>query len=296
LSQTLGLVGLGLMGNAIARRLIQAGNKVVGYDISDARRQEFRELGGVAVLSLQEIARECNIILLSVLTISQVEDVLEGKGGLAQNLSPSKGPYIVLCTITAEPEALIRLAQRVKGQEIEFLDTPVSGTSQQLLDGDGLGLVAGDLEAIKKVQRILDIIYPRQCYTGAAGTATKTKLAINHILGLNRAALAEGLVFADRLGLDLEKFLEIARQSAAYSQIMDVKGRKMIERDFTPSGKISQHLKDFRIIRNQAEKLGQQLPFAQKLIEILEACERHGDGDLDNAISIEEIRRRRIQA
>ena len=295
MTQTLGLLGLGLMGTAIARRLIDAGHKVVGYDIADVRRHEFTKLGGVAVQSVQEVARASNITLLSVMNINQVEEVVEGKGGLVENRSPPNDKKIVLCTITAEPEALIRLSERVISKGIEFLDTPVSGTSQQLLRGDGLGLIAGNEKAIKEVQKILDVIYPRQFFTGSAGTGTKTKLAINHILGLNRVALAEGLVFADRLGLDLETFLEIARQSAAYSQIMDVKGPKMIDREFSPASKISQHLKDFRIIRQLAENLGQQLPMAQKLIEILEACERHGDGELDNAISIEEIRRRRIQ-
>lgn len=295
MNQTLGLVGLGLMGSAFTRRLISAGYKVVGYDISEDRRREFATLGGTVVQSLDEVAQAGDVILLSVMTIQQVGDVVEGNGGLVKNLTSPEDKKIVLCTITAEPEALIALAERVKIKGIELLDTPVSGTSQQLLQGDGLGLIAGNKEAIKEVQPVLDVIYPRQCYTGPVGTGTKTKLAINHILGLNRVALAEGLVFAERMDLDLSNFLDTARQSAAYSQIMDVKGNKMIDREFTPAGKISQHLKDFRIIRQLAENLSQQLPFAQKLIEILEACERRGDGDQDNAISIEEIRRRRIQ-
>jgi 3-hydroxyisobutyrate dehydrogenase len=146
---------------------------------------------------------------------------------------------------------------------------------------------------VQEVDAILAAIYPRRRYTGPAGSATKTKLAINHILGLNRAALAEGLVFAERLGLDLGDFLETARQSAAYSQIMDVKGDKMVAGDFAPAGKVSQHLKDMKIVLAEAEKRGQQLPFVSVLAEVLEACMRHGDGDADNTITIEEIRRRK---
>ncbi|HZD90546.1 MAG TPA: NAD-binding protein, partial [Pseudolabrys sp.] len=119
------------------------------------------------------------------------------------------------------------------------------------------------------------------------------KLAINHILGLNRVALAEGLVFAEILGLDLPSFLAAARQSAAYSQIMDVKGDRMIAGDFAPVGKLSQHFKDVRTMLTEAERRGQQLPFLSLLAEVLESCERHGEGERDNAVSINEIRRRK---
>jgi len=99
-------------------------------------------------------------------------------------------------------------------------------------------------------------------------------------------------VFAERLGLDLGAFLDVARKSAAYSQIMDVKGDKMVTGDFSPVSKVNQHHKDFNVILGEARKRGQQLPFAALLVEVLEACERHGDAERDNAITIEEIRRR----
>ena len=110
------------------------------------------------------------------------------------------------------------------------------------------------------------MIYPRSQYLGPAGNATKTKLAINHILGLNRVALAEGLVFAETMGLDLPSFLAAARQSAAYSQIMDVKGDKMIAGDFEPVGKLSQHLKDIRTMlrRGRAARAGTAVPLAAR--------------------------------
>ena len=106
-------------------------------------------------------------------------------------------------------------------------------------------------------------------------------------------ALAEGLVFAETLGLDLESFLMAARQSAAYSQIMDIKGGKMITGDFAPVSKVSQHLKDVRTMLGEAKKRGQTLPFLSVLADVLTACERHGDGERDNAITIDEIRRRK---
>ena len=122
--------------------------------------------------------------------------------------------------------------------------------------------------------------------------AKNAKLAINLILGLNRLAVAEGLVFAERLGLDPEAFLKVARSSAAYSQVMDIKGSKMIRGEFGAEGRVTQHLKDVRLMLAQAERVKQQLPLLEIHADVLEACVRQGEGDLDNSAVIKEIRRR----
>lgn len=290
MSGVVGLIGIGLMGSVFARRLLAAGYRVVGFDIAPTRREDLRKFGGEPVDSVAEVARRAQIYLISVMTIAQVEEVVEGKGGLIE--SGEGAQRIALCTSTCEPERIEALAARAAARGFTFLDTPVSGTSQQVLRGEGLGLVAGDRQAAEIAAPVLDVIYPRRKFVGEAGAGTKVKLAINHILGLNRVALAEGLVFAETLGVDKATFLAVARESAAYSQIMDVKGAKMVEGDFTPVSKVSQHLKDVRTMLASAAKQGQALPFLALLADVLEACERHGDGERDNAITIEEIRRR----
>jgi 3-hydroxyisobutyrate dehydrogenase len=293
-SGVVGLIGIGLMGTAFTRRLLAAGFKVVGFDVAPARREELRKLGGEPVDSVADVARRAQRYLISVMTIGQVEEVVEGNGGLIE-AGDQKAERIAFCTSTCEPDRVADLAARAAARGFTFLDTPVSGTSQQVARGEGLGLVAGDrkaAEAAEAAAAVLDAIYPRRKFVGAAGDATKAKLAINHILGLNRVALAEGLVFAETLGLDKATFLGVARESAAYSQIMDIKGGKMVEGDFSPVSKVSQHLKDVHTMLAFAAKHGQALPFLALLAEVLEACERHGDGERDNAITIEEIRRR----
>ena len=101
-----------------------------------------------------------------------------------------------------------------------------------------------------------------------------------------------GSSFAQRLGLDPAAFLDVARKSAAYSQVMDVKGGKMVGRDFAPEGRVTQHLKDVHLMLEQAERIGQLLPALEVHADVLEACVRHGEGDLDNSVVVEEIRRR----
>jgi len=282
MDEPVGLIGIGLLGTALARRLIDAGFAVVGFDIAAARREASRQMGGAPAASTAEVARQCRQVLIAVMTMDQVEQVVEEFiTGVALGAS------------TGEPARIEALAARAAARGLTFLDTPASGSSGQVAAGDGFGLIGGDAQAVQEADAVLAAIYPRRRYTGPAGSATMTKLAINHILGLNRAALAEGLVFAERLGLDLGDFLETARQSAAYSQIMDIKGDKMVEGDFSPVSKVSQHLKDVHTMLDYAARHKQTLPFLALLAEVLEACERHGDGERDNAITIEEIRRRR---
>ena len=291
MTKTVGVIGLGLMGSSLSKRLLEAGFKVVGFDVDESKRAALAAMGGEPVETVAAVAVRCPQVLLAVMTMAQVEQVVEGPGGLIEAGDP-KTQRIAMCTSTCEPARIETLAARAAKHGLAFLDTPVSGTSQQVLRGDGYGMIAGDKAAAEAAEPVLAVVYPRHQFVGPAGAATKTKLAINHILGLNRVALAEGLVFAERLGLDLGDFLQVARKSAAYSQIMDIKGDKMVEGDFTPVSKVSQHLKDVKTMLSEARQRHQELPLLAVLADILSACEKHGDGERDNAITIEEIRRR----
>lgn len=291
MTKTVGVIGLGLMGSSLSKRLLEAGFNVVGFDVDAGKRAELKKLGGEPAGSIAEVARRCPQVLIAVMTMAQVEQVVEGPGGLIEAGDP-KTQRIAMCTSTCDPAGIEGLTARAAKRGLAFLDTPVSGTSQQVLRGDGYGMIAGDKAAAEAAEPVLAAVYPRHQFVGPAGAATKTKLAINHILGLNRVALAEGLVFAERLGLDLAEFLKAARKSAAYSQIMDIKGDKMVQGDFSPVSKVSQHYKDVKTMLNEARLRHQQLPLLAVLADILQACENNGDGERDNAITIEEIRRR----
>jgi 3-hydroxyisobutyrate dehydrogenase-like beta-hydroxyacid dehydrogenase len=285
-AQTLvGLVGIGLMGEVCARRLMAAGFAVSGFDIDPVKNKRLERIGGRAA-SLAEIAKECDPIVLAVFTTEQVEDVVE------RALLPAAAGKIVLCTSTCDPDRIAALAARV-ASELRFLETPVSGTSEQVRRGEGVGLIGGDAAVAQAAAPALDALFPTRFHIGKAGDGGRAKLAINLILGLNRMALAEGLVFAERLGLDPAAFLRVARASAASSQVMDTKGPKMVGGDFAPEGYVRQHLKDVHLMLDQAGKVGQKLPLLEVHAAALESCMRHGEGDADNSIIIEEIRRRR---
>jgi len=279
-----GLVGIGLMGEVYARRLRAAGFSVIGCDVNPAKNKRLEEIGGRAG-TLADIAQQCDPIVLAVFSTEQVEDVVE------RGLLPSAVGKIVLCTSTCDPDRIAALAARVGGR-VRFLEAPVSGTSEQVRQGDGVGLIGGDAAIAAAAAPVLDALFPRRFHIGKAGDGGRAKLAVNHILALNRLALAEGLVFAARLGLDPAAFLKVARGSAAASQVMDTKGPKMIAGEFSPEGRVRQSLKDSHLILDQAHKRGQKLPLLEVYADVLEACMRHGEGEADASIAIEEIRRR----
>ena len=282
-----GIIGLGLLGQALARRLIESGYSVVGFDVDATKNAAFAQLGGEICPGAAALAGLSDAIVLAVFSTEQVESVVEN-----ELLPAVASGRTVLCASTCDPDRIAALGERTEAHGLRFLETPVSGSSGQVARGQGVGLIGGAAEIVSKLEPLLRALFPVYFHVGSLGDGGRTKLAINLILGLNRLALAEGLVFAERLGLNPAAFLEIARKSASYSQVMDVKGSKMVRGDFVPEGRVAQHLKDVHLMLEQARRAGQELPLTSMHADILQSCMRRGEGELDNSSVIQEIRRR----
>jgi 3-hydroxyisobutyrate dehydrogenase-like beta-hydroxyacid dehydrogenase len=284
-----GIIGIGLMGQAFAERLLAAGFAVIGYDVDPQKAARLAGRGGRAVASIGEVARAANPILIAVFSTDQVEDVVR------RHVLPERragADPILMCTSTCDPDRVAALAAEAQAAGLRFLEVPVSGTSEQVRRGDGVALVGGDPALVEQVASVLDALFAARFHIGRVGDGGRAKLAVNLILGLNRLALAEGLVFAERLGLDVAAFLPVAQASAASSQVMGTKGPKMISGDFAPEGRVRQTLKDVHLMLDQARVRGQDLPALAVHADVLAACVRLGEQDRDNSIIIEEIRRR----
>lgn len=283
------IIGLGLMGEVYAQRLIDAGFSVTGFDVDPARRARLAEIGGKPSDSIAALAKPARCIVIAVFSTAQVEDVIENH--LLPALGEGSGK-IVLCLSTCDPDQVAALGARIIPRGIRYLDVPVSGTSDQVRRGDGVALIGGDKTVVDEVAPIFDALFVRRFHIGKIGDGGRAKLAVNLILGLNRLALAEGLVFAERLGLNPAAFLEVAKGSASYSQVMETKGPKMVRGDFSPEGRVKQTLKDAHLILDQAKAVGQTLSALQVHADVLEACAKAGEAELDNSAIIKEVRRR----
>jgi 3-hydroxyisobutyrate dehydrogenase-like beta-hydroxyacid dehydrogenase len=280
-----GIIGLGLMGTALSERLIDAKLPVIGFDIEAAGCNKLRANGGAVVTSVRELAGRSRTIIIAVYSGEQAEALFgEIEGGAG-----TKRP-IVVCTTTCAPDEIVRLSQHAAKARIPFLEAPISGTSAELRDGNATVLVAGEAGIIETVSTLLDILCPRRIRAGAIGDASRTKLAINLILQNNRAALAEGIAFAECLGLDGHAFLAAARESAAYSRVMDSKGEMMLARDFRPQSHISQTLRDAELIIEEAKRRGMVLPMTAVQADLLRAAIALEGPECDSAAVIEAIR------
>src|SRR5258708_10156625 len=221
-----GIIGLGLMGTALSERLIDAKVPVIVFDIETSRCEKLRATGGIVAGSVRDLAAETQTIIIAAYDGEQAETVL----GEIESGAGSARP-IVVCTTTCAPDDIFRLARRAASAGFQLVEAPISGTSAELRDGTATMLLAGEAGTLDAVDALMKLLCPRSLRVGAIGDASRTKLAINLILQNNRAALAEGIAFAERLGLDGHAFLAAARESTAYSPVMEPKGEKMLTRD-----------------------------------------------------------------
>jgi 3-hydroxyisobutyrate dehydrogenase-like beta-hydroxyacid dehydrogenase len=285
----IGVIGLGLMGAAFAARLIDAGQAAVGFDIDRSRCDALKAMGGEVGGSVRNVGERCPTIVIAVYNAQQVEALLDELEGDGRNAP------LLICTTTCAPDEIIAIAAHAARAGLAFVEAPVSGTSTEARDGTATALLAGEANAIEAAQSVLAILCPKRLYVRRIGDASRTKLAINLILQINRTALAEGIVFAESLGLDATAFLDAARQSAAYSSVIDIKGAKMLARDFTPQSRIAQSVKDSELILREAKERNLHLPMTSVQMALLRAAIALEGPDCDSAAIIAAIDRARIK-
>ena len=280
MTPAVGLIGLGLVGSALADRLLSGGQHVIGWDIDSERRTALRARGGEVARDVEDVFARCSRVLLSLPSHREVGDVVQAGGTLL-----GRG-HTIIDTTTGDPASTEQLARTLDERGIVYLDATISGSSTQVRQGSVTLMVGGDAQSFAACSDIFALIGSRTFHTGPVGTGAKMKLVTNLVLGLNRAALAEGLTYAECLGLDVNLSLAVMRGSAAYSRIMDTKGDRMIRGDFAPEARLSQHLKDVRLIVDTGRQAGLPMPLSAAHRTMLEEAESAGYGELDNSAII----------
>jgi len=149
-----------------------------------------------------------------------------------------------------------------------------------------VAIIGGSSEHVKLAMSILAAWTGRRFHVGPAGSGARLKLVVNLVLGLNRAVLAEGLSLAKACGIDQASALEVLKETPAYSSVMDTKGQKMIDREFSPQARLAQHLKDVRLIRELAARYGATAPLSELHEAILQKAVDLGHGEADNSAVI----------
>ena len=296
-SQCVGLVGLGLVGTALAKRLSVAAYRCIGFDVREQAMLAFEAAGFETCASVELMLKQTNTLVLAVFDTSGVHAVVEQIQQLRKIHNQSSLSVITLidCS-TGDPVKLAELAHQLTAENIRFIEAPLSGSSVQIENGQATLLLGGEVQHIESMSPILNALTTSQVHVGGAGMAAKAKLATNLVLGLNRAALAEGMVFAQTLGIQPATFLQLVLKTPARSDAAVVKGDMMVKEQFEPQSRIRQHLKDVQLMLDMADLSSQNLPLSQAHAQLMRNAIAQGDGELDNAAIIRQIRREKTHS
>ncbi|HUO65647.1 MAG TPA: NAD(P)-dependent oxidoreductase [Terriglobales bacterium] len=287
MSQVIALIGMGLLGSALAENLIKAGFTVRGYDTAPLRMRQHAERGGVPARSPADAARGVSVVMTCLMTADIVREVLLGPDGALGSAPPG---LVVIDNSTIHPDASAALAADLSQRGFPMLDAPIGGSSGQARRREAPVVVGGDPGIFARCRPLLDALAQRVHHVGPNGAGARAKLVINLVLGLNRLALAEGLLFGLRQGLDGKALLAVLKDSAAYSRAMDIKGERMLEGNFEPEGKLAQHLKDVDLMLEVGHAAGAPLMATALHRQLLLAGVAAGFGERDNSSIIAVLR------
>ena len=285
--QKLGIVGMGLMGQAFIHNLSQSQFSLQGFDIDAGRMKDLRDQGGHPVDTPAKAAQGVNVVILSLPTSTIAREVLLGPNGVAEGASEG----LLICdTTTARPADSEQLAEELEERGIRYLDSAVSGTSTMAENGDLIVIAGGKKEHFDACKSIFAGFSREAYYMGPSGSGARTKLVINLILAGNRLALAEGLVMGEKAGLEPHNLLEVLIDGACYSKTMIDKGPKMINADYAKQGQVKVSLKDSRLMIELGQQLGVPVLMTSLYSQILQAAYEKGYAEKDTVAFYEILR------
>ena len=283
-----GWIGLGAMGRPMAARLLDGGHEVVGYDVDPAA---VAALGGRAraATSPAEAAAGCDVLAVMVATAAQADEVLFGEQGAAPALRQGSA---VLVMATVGPAAVQQMAGRLATQGVRVVDAPVSGGVARATTGELLMMVSGAPEAVAAVEPLLEAMSSRAPVVGGEpGDGQKVKLVNQLLCGVHIAAAAEGLAYAEALGLDAEACWEVIRHGAAASFMLDDRGGRMVHgAGEQVRSALDIFVKDMGLVLAAARENVYPAPLASVAEQLYLAGRRSGLGSADDSTLIQVLR------
>ena len=286
---TVGIVGLGLLGSAVATRLRAAGHGVVGYDIVPACVERLVALGGTAAKSAADVARASDAVCTILPSLAAVESAILGVDGV---MAGGRRGQTIAQMSTISPDLTTRLAREASARGLTFLDCPVSGTSAMVAQGNGVFFVGGERALYDRWRPVLESVLPRAVYIGAAGQAMLMKLVANLLVALNSASVAEALTMATRGGLDPGLVVDVLGTGAATSRMLEVRGPLMVRGEFPAQMKLDLFMKDLHLIQEAARAAGAALPLTDVAERLYAATQAAGHGAEDLAVVITQLQRK----
>ncbi|HSB70710.1 MAG TPA: NAD(P)-dependent oxidoreductase [Burkholderiales bacterium] len=277
----IGFIGLGLMGQPMARRLLETGHPLTVWNRTAGKAKTLLASGAAWADSPKALARASDVVITMVTDSAASEQLACAPGGILDGAPPGS---ILIDMSSITPETSRSIAERARAKGIAMLDAPVTGAPRLASEGKLGIMVGGPREIFERCLPILHAMGVKIVYAGGNGMGATLKLVNNLILGVAIHASAEALVLAAKAGLDPQSVIEITSVGGARTGAMETRGPRMVTRDFSPHFSVSNMYKDLSNALMLAEQCGVSLPVASAAREILRAAKTQGKGDLDSCV------------
>jgi len=280
MTDTIGFIGLGIMGRPMALNLLRAGHALAVHARREQSMAPLAEAGAQTCPSPADVARRASVVFTMVADTPDVEQVILGPQGVIEGVGPDS---LIVDMSTIAPSATRAIAARLREAGADMLDAPVSGGDIGARDGTLSIMVGGEAAAFERARPLLEIMGANIVHIGGNGAGQVCKACNQTVVAQTIAGIGEALLLAEASGVDGARVREALLGGFAGSRILEVHGRRMLEGDYTPGFKAALHQKDMRIVLEAADELGLALPGAAQVAQYLNALVGLDQGELDSA-------------
>lgn len=275
-----GFIGLGVMGRPMSLHLLRAGYPLTVYSRSAGPVEALVAAGARSAASPRDVAAVVDVLIVMLPTTRDLQEVLLGEGGARAGLRPGS---IVVDMGTDDPSAVRAIASALRTQDCWLVDAPVSGGQVGAESGTLSIMVGGEPDVVAKVRPVLAAMGRNVVHVGGVGAGQVAKACNQLVVASTIQAVAEALALASAAGLDPRRVREAMLDGFAASRVLELHGRRMLDGDFEPGGRVALHAKDAHIVLETAEQLGVELPGFAPVAGQLDALVERGDGNLDHS-------------
>jgi 3-hydroxyisobutyrate dehydrogenase len=283
-----GIVGLGMLGNAVALHLLDSGFEVTAYNRTKEKTSTLEDKGGKIVTTPKEVAKKSELLIIVVKDAGAVKQVSFEKNGIIEG---SHEKLIVADMSTIDPVESKNISEKFQEYNIKKLDIPVMGGPSVAITGELVMMASGNKESFDQCKNIFDVIANKIFFLGESGIAHSVKLAMNLQITMLALALSEGITLVKKSGVDPKIFLEILNSTYFKTGMSEKKAFKMIDGKYDPTFTLANLKKDISTITNTAKTLGIKLPMISKAEEVYDNAIKEGLGEIDYTGIIEYLKK-----
>jgi len=279
-------IGIGLMGLPMAKNILKAGYSLKVFNRTQNKAETLKEFGAEIALTIDDVVKDSDVVITMLTDDSAIDEVMDSSNFL-ENL---KSGATVIDMSSVKPTTAVKHGNNLKSKKINYLDAPVSGGTIGAEEASLAIMVGGEQEVFDNVTYILKTM-GNPTLVGPVGSGQVSKLANQIIVGLTIGAVAEAITLCEKAGADPNKMIKALSGGWADSKILQTHGKRMIDKNFTPKGKTSVHLKDMNNILECANSFNTHLPISNLVKEMYKTLVKNGHGETDHSSLYKEIER-----